>query len=167
MTSGSRPDGSPTGQADPRSGRGPHTTRATDHWPIELALQASLTWAQARLPCSPLVSIRRIGRFTLTRSVVVDRLKGTSSDEGEQIVWAASSNGDGRATLDEVDMQLLSAERLAAVLDVSVRTLWRLQNAGKLPPSLRIGGSVRWNAAEIRSWIRAGCPPSPGRRRRP
>ena len=53
---------------------------------------------------------------------------------------------------------LLSAEKLAALLDISVRTLWRLRAAGKLPAPVRLGGSVRWRAQEIAIWIERGCP---------
>ncbi len=41
---------------------------------------------------------------------------------------------------------LLSAQTLAKRLEVSVRTLWRLKSACKLPPSLKIGGSIRWRS---------------------
>jgi predicted DNA-binding transcriptional regulator AlpA len=30
--------------------------------------------------------------------------------------------------------------------------------AGRLPAPLRIGGSVRWRAEEIRDWLDAGAP---------
>ncbi len=53
---------------------------------------------------------------------------------------------------------LLSATNLADLLQVSKRTLWRLRSAGKLPRPVQLGGSVRWNADEIRQWIAAGCP---------
>ena len=53
---------------------------------------------------------------------------------------------------------LLSAENLAKMLDVSVRTLWRLRSSGKLPRPVKIGGSVRWRADEVREWIAEGCP---------
>jgi len=62
-------------------------------------------------------------------------------------------------TTTEFDQGLLmSAEKLALLLDVSVRTLWRLRSAGKLPRPVKIGGCVRWRLAEIRAWIAAGCP---------
>jgi predicted DNA-binding transcriptional regulator AlpA len=56
---------------------------------------------------------------------------------------------------------LLSAEKLAELLDISVRTLWRLRAAGKLPAPIRIGGSVRWRAQEIAIWVERGCPVQP------
>lgn len=55
--------------------------------------------------------------------------------------------------------QLLSAEQLAGLLQVSKRTVWRLRSAGKLPRPVQLGGSLRWRSAEIHRWIDAGCPP--------
>jgi len=57
-----------------------------------------------------------------------------------------------------MDTLLLSVDQLARLLDVSVRTVWRLRDAGKLPPPLRIGGGVRWRRADIQNWIAEGCP---------
>lgn len=53
---------------------------------------------------------------------------------------------------------LVTAGQLAGILQVSKRTLWRMQSAGRLPCAIRIGGIVRWRLAEIEKWISAGCP---------
>lgn len=63
------------------------------------------------------------------------------------------------ASPPESDPLLLSAARVARLLEISERTLWRLRSAGKLPRPVQVGGSVRWRAEEIRRWIDAGCPP--------
>jgi len=52
----------------------------------------------------------------------------------------------------------ISAKTLASMLSVSVRQVWRLNSAGKLPQPVRLGGSVRWNHEEIIDWFRVGCP---------
>jgi len=52
----------------------------------------------------------------------------------------------------------ISARDLKEMLNVSLRQVWRLNAAGKLPKSIRLGGSVRWNRAEIQQWFEAGCP---------
>jgi excisionase family DNA binding protein len=52
----------------------------------------------------------------------------------------------------------VSARELAEMLDVSLRQIWRLNSAGKLPKPIRLGGSVRWNRQEIMGWFEAGCP---------
>ncbi len=56
---------------------------------------------------------------------------------------------------------LLSAKSLARELDVSERTIRKLNNAGKIPKPRRVGGNVRWSNEEIQDWIRAGCPALP------
>jgi prophage regulatory protein len=61
-------------------------------------------------------------------------------------------------TAIEPDSLLISAEKLAQMLDISVRTLWRLRAAGRMPAPVRIGGSVRWRAQEVQAWIESGCP---------
>ncbi len=53
--------------------------------------------------------------------------------------------------------QLLSAGELAKMLSTSVRTVWRLRSAGKLPEPLSIGGSVKWLLSDIRQWIEWNC----------
>jgi predicted DNA-binding transcriptional regulator AlpA len=58
----------------------------------------------------------------------------------------------------EGDPPLLAVEDVGRLLSVSTRTVWRLRSEGKLPKPVKLRGTVRWNAAEIRRWIDAGCP---------
>ena len=57
---------------------------------------------------------------------------------------------------------LISAEQLAAMMNVSTRTLWRLLSAGKLPEPVRLGGLTRWRLDRVRQWIDEGCPTRSG-----
>ena len=59
---------------------------------------------------------------------------------------------------DGAHPQLLTAKCVAELLQISTRSLWRLLSAGKLLQPVRLGGSVRWRAAEVTRWINAGCP---------
>jgi predicted DNA-binding transcriptional regulator AlpA len=52
----------------------------------------------------------------------------------------------------------ITARDLAEMLGLSVRQIWRLNSAGKLPKPLKIGGSVRWKRQEVMNWFDAGCP---------
>lgn len=54
--------------------------------------------------------------------------------------------------------ELLPIGQVAKMVALSRRTISRLADAGKLPPPLRIGGSLRWRLADVRQWIAAGCP---------
>ena len=53
---------------------------------------------------------------------------------------------------------LLSADEVAAMLNISERTLWRLLSAGKVPEPVRFGRSTRWRLSDVREWIEEGCP---------
>ncbi len=52
----------------------------------------------------------------------------------------------------------IGARELAEMLNVSLRQVWRLNSAGKLPRPVRLGGSVRWNRQEVTEWFESGCP---------
>ncbi len=47
---------------------------------------------------------------------------------------------------------------LADALDTSVRSIRRLNSAGKIPKPSRLGGQLRWGHAEIEAWVRSGMP---------
>lgn len=53
---------------------------------------------------------------------------------------------------------LITAEEFAELMQVSVRSIWRLRSAGEIPEPVRIGGTIRWRREEVRQWIEAGCP---------
>lgn len=75
--------------------------------------------------------------------------------------WTSKHDAAIEVKQNEFPSQLLlSAERVAELLDISTRTLWRLRAAGKLPAPVRLGGSVRWQFETIQTWIEAGCPES-------
>ncbi len=52
----------------------------------------------------------------------------------------------------------VSVRDLAGMLSMSVRHIQRMDAAGKLPRSVRLGRSKRWVRSEIESWLRAGMP---------
>ena len=54
---------------------------------------------------------------------------------------------------------LIDARELAAMLAISVPTVWRMRESGRLPGPLRLTAQcVRWRRADIDSWLAAGCP---------
>ena len=64
----------------------------------------------------------------------------------------------GNEPIDEIGQPfLITARKLAQLLEVSTRTLWRLRSAGQLPEPVRLGGAVRWRLDEVRKWIAGGC----------
>lgn len=54
--------------------------------------------------------------------------------------------------------QLLTADQLANLLQISERTLRRLISSGKIMSPTRIGRQLRWPLGEITKWIEQGCP---------
>lgn len=53
---------------------------------------------------------------------------------------------------------LIDFPEAARRLDISTRHLRRLVDAGRTPRPIRLGGSVRFNAAALGQWVEAGCP---------
>ena len=74
----------------------------------------------------------------------------------------AMSTGLEQFDGDETPL-LITASKLAALLEISTRTLWRLQSAGRLPEPVRLGGAVRWRREDIQKWIADGCQRLPDR----
>jgi excisionase family DNA binding protein len=48
----------------------------------------------------------------------------------------------------------VDAAGVATLLNVSIRTVRRLADAGKLPAPIAIGGCRRWLIAEVEAWLR-------------
>lgn len=59
---------------------------------------------------------------------------------------------------DQSDQALVSVRQVAGLLGVSQRHVWAMAAHGQMPMPVRLGRSVRWNRAELLSWIKAGCP---------
>jgi excisionase family DNA binding protein len=53
---------------------------------------------------------------------------------------------------------MLDVRAVAALLDCSVRHVYRLADAGRMPRPVKLGALVRWRRAEVESWIADGCP---------
>jgi len=56
------------------------------------------------------------------------------------------------------DTSLINAQAFGQRLSVSRRQIFRLNTSGKIPASIKVGGSVRWVSGEVSAWIEAGCP---------
>jgi predicted DNA-binding transcriptional regulator AlpA len=66
-----------------------------------------------------------------------------------------------RITSAPIETKPLCVDRagLAAMLNVSVRQVDRLDSGAKIPAALALGRCKRWYVEEIRAWIAAGAPP--------
>ncbi len=52
---------------------------------------------------------------------------------------------------------MMTKSELAAELRISARQIDKLRSMGRLPVAIKIGRSVRWRAADVADFIRAGC----------
>lgn len=51
-------------------------------------------------------------------------------------------------------MKLMTASDLARMLNLTVRSVYRLQSGGEIPPSFKISsGTSRWDAGEIEEFL--------------
>ncbi len=55
--------------------------------------------------------------------------------------------------------RLIDAREAAELLGCKPRTLYRRADAGLVPFGVKIGGSRRWDVAELRQWVASGCKP--------
>lgn len=91
---------------------------------------------------SATILLSRTRRVAATRSLVSERVCMTNAND--------SIPERGRALVD--------VRAVAARLSCSVRSVWRLADAGRLPAPVRLGRLIRWDAAVIDEWIASGCP---------
>lgn len=71
----------------------------------------------------------------------------------------SSDSAGARSSIhDDRQPALITAAELASMMNISVRTLWRLLSAGELIQPIKIGGNTRWRLGEVRKWIDDGCP---------
>ena len=54
--------------------------------------------------------------------------------------------------------RLGTVDDVAQELSLSTRQIYRLSEAGKMPPPMKIGGSNRWDMDAISQWISSRCP---------
>jgi excisionase family DNA binding protein len=53
---------------------------------------------------------------------------------------------------------LLAVKDVAALLSCSVRHVYRLADAGRMPPPVKLGALVRWQRTSILTWLAENCP---------
>lgn len=67
--------------------------------------------------------------------------------------------GDVAAEPPAAPPLLMTPDDLAAALQVSTRTLRRLELLGRIGPrALSIGRGIRYRTEEVGRWVAAGCP---------
>jgi excisionase family DNA binding protein len=61
-------------------------------------------------------------------------------------------------TEDREQSALLNVQAVAGMLTCSVRHVYRLSDAGRMPPPVKLGGLVRWSRRAVEEWLMNGCP---------
>ena len=54
---------------------------------------------------------------------------------------------------------LIDVKAMAGLLGCSSRHVTRLEEAGQLPPAVKLGRLSRWNREAVQKWLADGCPP--------
>ncbi len=62
------------------------------------------------------------------------------------------------ANTEPMTPPLLAVTDVARLLNCSTQHVRRLADAGRMPRPMKLGALVRWNRAEIETWLGAGCP---------
>jgi excisionase family DNA binding protein len=55
--------------------------------------------------------------------------------------------------------ELLDVRAVAALLGCSARHVYRLSDAGRMPPPIKLGALVRWSRRAITEWVEGDCRP--------
>ena len=59
---------------------------------------------------------------------------------------------------DRAPAELLDVRAVADMLGASIRHVYRLSDAGRMPAPVKLGALVRWPRRIVLDWIAAGCP---------
>ncbi len=84
------------------------------------------------------------------------------------MINAADGRTVGPKPQSAVNAELLDVRAVAALLGgCSVRHVYRLADAGRMPRPIKLGTLARWRRHELDAWIDRGCPSQQPRGRRP
>ncbi len=57
------------------------------------------------------------------------------------------------STVEPEQALLLTPVQLARLLGISLRHVWRMRDAGRLPKPIRLGKLIRWQKTTIERWL--------------
>lgn len=68
--------------------------------------------------------------------------------------WFARHNPLRKTVMEDLlSQRFLKVGEVAQLLQLSVRTIWRMRSAGELPAPMVFRGAVRWPAKELMAWL--------------
>ncbi len=59
---------------------------------------------------------------------------------------------------NRTEAALLDVQAVARLLSCSTRHVYRLADAGRMPPPIKLGALCRWNRLAVETWLADGCP---------
>jgi hypothetical protein len=71
---------------------------------------------------------------------------------------AATPAPAGNGLASHLAPLLVDAAGAGTLLDMSARSVRRMDSAALMPRAITCGHSKKWRTEEIRSWVLAGCP---------
>jgi predicted DNA-binding transcriptional regulator AlpA len=75
------------------------------------------------------------------------------------IAQLSDDNGADHAPPTDAHRLMLRDTDLAALLGVSPRHVWSLEDRGLIPAGVKFGKCKRWSRPVIEAWAAANCPP--------
>jgi len=118
--------------------------------------------ASARIPSPPPIPAhgaagRALGAALARIADLHERLAHAHRDAAELLQNELAVHGE-RALMSsmgnhETPARLLTAEDLAARMQVDARTIRRWRKAGRIPAGIEVAGVLRWRVEEIERWL--------------
>jgi excisionase family DNA binding protein len=108
-----------------------------------------------RVPSFPLKKVRFDPVCGLRKALAGNRkarlTEGRNSESENPVTESTISE-------DRQEAALLDVNAVAALLSCSTRHVYRLADAGRMPPPVKLGALVRWNRQSVTTWLAEGCP---------
>lgn len=84
----------------------------------------------------------------------------TSTSKNEAVSKPAKPSRQAKPSSIDADAILLSIREMCTLLKISRATLVRMDNAGKIPGRMKLGGSVRFHRATVVAWLESMISPA-------
>ena len=105
-----------------------------------------------------LETARRVAEAVVEFLVARDEARARQPARPEPAPVPITSKGEPIDPPEEDPGQLVDVDRVAELLQCSVRNVTKLAAEGVIPRHRKIGRLTRWSLSELRKWVEDGCP---------